>query len=405
MLIREIRSEDLAGFAKVFLHAYPGVKRTREQMIEFFEQKVNSETSQILIAVDHRERILGGYIFYEFDIYQNYNQLKMGGVGSVCVALDAKKAGVAKALLLDSLNRMQQKNIPTSILYPFRHDFYQSMGWGQVGEIKETAFNPASLPRDDRRRAVRRSTEQDKHGLEICYEKFARPGNCLAKRSLAVWENKLKTRDLFVYDQDEQIQGYLQVSFDLGNSFLKNTLKIDEFVYTTQDAYFGLLGFIASQLDQFPQAVYYSSRNDPFHLLLKEPRRADELIYGLYHYCQRVGVGWMFRLVDVQGALSNRVNYHGADLEVSFDIQDSFLPENNGIYRLVLQDGKPEVVKGQSSRQQIKVDISVFAQLFTNYLTFSQANQLGKIQTNDPRILGELDRAFSLVEPMMLEFY
>lgn len=405
MLIREIRSEDFIDYAQIFLNAYPGVERTNEQVAEFFEKTNESETCQILVAEDQTGRLLGGYHLYDFDIYQNYNQLKMGGIGSLCVALDAKKAGVAKALVLDSLSRMQKKNIPTSILYPFRHDFYQSMGWGQVGEIKETVFSPTSLPMDDRRQAVRKSTQNDISGLEICYEKFARPGNCLAKRHRKIWENKLKIHQIFVYEKDEQIQGYMQISFEKGATFLKNTLRIEEFIYTNQDAHFGLLGFIASQLDQFANVIYFSSRNDPFHLLLKEPRRSEELILRLYHYSQRVGMGWMFRLVDVEEALMNRVNYHGVNLEVTFEIVDSFLPENAGLYKLTLKDGKPVVERNQESQQKIQVDISVFAQLFTNYLTFSEAFRLAKIQTNDPRVLEDLDRAFSLAEPMMLEFY
>ncbi len=405
MKIREIRKEDFDNFIRVYCGAYPGVDIIPEKMAENLEKRLESKTSKTLVAEGDDGRILGGYTLYDFEIYQNYNELTMGGIGSVCVALDSKKQGVAKALIMDALQRMQEKNISTSILYPFRHDFYQKMGWGQVGEVKEYMFNPNSLPIDERRLYVRRSYETDLEGISVCYDRFARAGNCLAKRSERVWQFKLKNPNIFVFEKDGEIQGYLQVAFEKGNGFLDNVLKIEEMIYNTQDAYFGLLSYIASQLDQFDNVLYYASCNEPFHILLAEPRRDKDMICHLYKHSQKVGIGWMFRLVDVERSFLSRMNYHGVDLEVTFEVEDSFLPVNSGMYKLILTDGKPQVIRDQKSECVIKLDISVLSQLFANYITFSEAASFEKVVVNDLEIIPVLDRAFSLPTPRMLEFF
>ncbi|MCK4258259.1 MAG: GNAT family N-acetyltransferase [Halanaerobiales bacterium] len=407
MRIRELRKEDLKEYAIINNNAYPGAKRTLEQTMEQLEKSMEYEHTQTFVAIDDYDKILGGLILLDFTIYQNYNELKMGGIGGVCVGLDSKKQGVAKMLVEDALQRMVEKELPISILYPFRHDFYQKMGWGQVGEVKEFKFPPSSLPVYPGRESVRGYRDSDLEGIKQCYEHFARSGNCTVKRTDNLWNLKMKHKpNIFVYEEDGVIQGYMQIGFDTSDpSFLKNDLKVIEMIYVNQHAYFGLLGFTASQLDQFDSVIYCTRRNDPFHHLLKEPCRDNQILHGLYHYSQKIGLGWMFRVLNVEKALMGRKNYQGANLEVTFEIEDSFLPQNSGSYTFVLNDGKPEVYRDRESANKIKLDISTFSQLYANYLTFSDAVNLGKAEVSDQDILSSLEKAFILPEPQMLEYF
>lgn len=406
MQVREMRTEDVREFALLYRGAYPGTGVTLNEAIEAMERRMAAPDMQLLIAVDDSNKILGGLTLFDFTIYHGTSELKMGGIGAVAVGLDAKKHGVAKVLLEDTLKRMKEADVPVSILYPFRHDFYQQMGWGQVGEVKEFKFLPASLPVYPERQYVRRFADSDLEGLKLCYDEVARQGNCMIKRADYHWERKLKpVPDLFVFEKDGQIQGYMQVAFIKNpTSFLNYEMEVQEIIYTTQEAYFGLLGFISSQHDQMAAVIHYTQRTDPFHHLLKEPRRSPEVINGLYHNSQRIGAGWMYRLVDVEKAMTART-YNDADLDVTFVLEDSFLPENSDNYHLTLSGGKPTLVRGETSKYQVKTDISTFAQLFTNYLTFSQAAQIRKIEISDPAIIPQLEAAFKQPEPRMLHFF
>ncbi len=406
MLIRELREEDLLEYGMVYTNAYPGFKRPIEQIVEVLRNGFEEVHTQTLVGVDENGKIQGGFKLLDFSIYQNYNEFKMGGIGGVCVSLDAKKQGVAKQLIKEALRRMIEKDIPISILYPFRHDFYEKMGWGQVGEVKEFKFAPSSLPLYPEREFIRGYQDKDLDGIKECYERFAKSGNCTVKRTENLWNAKMKHRpNMFVYEEEGVIEGYMVIGFDRKESSpLRNDLRILEMVYTTQRAYFGLLGFIASQFDQFESVIYATRRNEPFHLLLKESRREHEIIHGLYHYSQKVGLGWMLRVIDVKKALLGRMNYNATNLDVTFIIEDSFLPENSGSYTFILNDGKP-VVNQEKSKYQIKLDIATFSQLFVNYLTFTDAAKIRKLEVNDPAILACLDQAFSLPEPQMLEYF
>lgn len=407
MKMRQLREQDLMEYAVLYRSAYPGAGFNNDTAYDALRKRLDLGDQKTLVAVDESERILGGLTLIDYTIYQNYNELKMCGIGSVCVGLDAKKQGVARFMMETALQEMAQNDVPVSILYPFRHDFYQQMGWGQVGEVKEFKFAPASLPTYAERKHVRRYREGDLDGMKRCYDAFARPMNCMGQRADYNWVRRASIcPDWFVYEEDGEIQGYVHITFKKHDtSFLVNDIIIQELIYTSQKAYFGLLGFLASQFDQIESIYYYTRRNDPFHHLLKEPRRENDIFNRLYHYAQRIGVSWMFRVINVAKALESRCNYRGANLDVTFDIEDSFVPGNSDKYTLILRDGKPQVIRGQESKYRVNVNISTFSQIFVNYLTLQDAVQIGRARVNDPSIIPLLDKAFALPEAFLLEFF
>lgn len=407
MKMRELREQDLMEYAVLYRSAYPGAGYTNETAYDALRKRLELSDQKTLVAVDASDRLLGGLTLIDYTIYQNYNELNMCGIGSVCVALDAKKQGVARFMMEAALKEMVQKDVPVSILYPFRHDFYQKMGWGQVGEVKEFKFAPGSLLNYPERKYVRRYREGDLAGIKRCYDAFARPMNCMGQRPDDNWARRAAMRpDWFVYEENGEIQGYIHITFKKHEtSFLVNDIVVQEMVYTHQRAYFGLLGFLASQADQIERIYYYTRRNDPFHHLLKEPRRESEIFNRLYHSAQRIGVSWMFRVVNVAKALESRRNYRGANLDVTFVIEDSFVSGNCGSYTLVLRDGKPQVTRGDGSSYRVVLDIATFSQIFTNYLNLHDAVQIGRASVNDPEIIPFLDKAFALPEPFLLEFF
>lgn len=406
MRIREMQKEDVKEFVELYHDAYPGPNLNHTQWEEMIQKRFDRDNMKTLIAVDENDRILGGLSLIDYTLYQKYNQLPAGGIGGVCVSFDAKKRGVAKFLMTDVIRRMKEAGKIVSILYPFRHDFYQKMGWGQVGELKEYRFKPASLESYPERQWVRRYQSKDLEQVKECYETFARQGNCMAARSEGYWERKMQSKpSLYVYEKDGKVEGYIHVIFEKGSSMLSYDMQVEEMVYTSQEAYFGLLGFIASQFDQVENVIYYTHRKDPFHHLLKEPRREEDLFHHLYHYSQRVGISWMFRVLDVEKALAARLNYNAANLEVNFVIEDSFLPKQSGSYRLTLKDGKPEVVRGGEGDLKVKLDISTFSQFFAGYLSLRDAVWLRKAEVSDESVVSEIDHAFYLPEPRLMQFF
>lgn len=403
---RELQREQIKEFVEIYHDAYPGPNLTHAHWEEMIQKRFDREDMSTIIAVDENDRILGGLKLIDYTLYQKYNQLPAGGIGGVCVSLDAKKRGVAKFLMEDAVRRMKEAGKIVSILYPFRQDFYNNMGWGQVGELKEFRFKPASLELYPERQWVRRYQSKDLGQVKECYEEFARQGNCLAVRKEITWENKMLAKPSFyVYEKDGKIEGYIHVSFQKGKSMLSYDMVVKEMVNISQEAYFGLLGFIASQFDQVENVTYYTHSKDPFHHLLKEPRREEELFNLLYHYSQRVGIGWMFRVLDVEKALIARLNYNAANLEVTFVIEDSFCSEQSGSYLLTLIDGKPKVVCGGESSFRVKLDISTFSQFFAGYLSLQDAMLLRKAEVSDESMVSALDHAFNLPAPRLMEFF
>src|SRR5262245_55883502 len=59
-------------------------------------------------------------------------ETRVGGLAGVAVMPEARRTGVAAALVRDHLTRMREDGTPWAMLYPFAPSFYASFGWAQA---------------------------------------------------------------------------------------------------------------------------------------------------------------------------------------------------------------------------------------------------------------------------------
>jgi len=108
---------------QAYPHAYSGSEEERRHFEEQFRVLDLSEDLTYYGAYENGE-LIGAMMTLKFDINFHGHMTQAFGIASVAVDLIHKKRGVAKELILFSLELAKAENCKVFTLYPFNPKFY-----------------------------------------------------------------------------------------------------------------------------------------------------------------------------------------------------------------------------------------------------------------------------------------
>jgi predicted acetyltransferase len=193
--------------------------------------------------------------------------------------------------------------------------------------------------------------------------------------------------------------------FELGTTFLENTLQIIEAVYENREALLGLLAFLQSQLDQVAW-ISYTTYDDSFHFLLSDPRNdSGHIIPSVFHESNTQGVGLMYRVIDIAGLFSHLVGHRfgSESLRLRLNIVDSFVRENEGMFSLSFDQGK--LISTEPGEEEVTIDLAIpdFSSMIVGAVRFGELYEYGLAQISDQSYLDVVDSLFKLeIKPACL---
>jgi predicted acetyltransferase len=399
MEIRERRPADLDQVISLYFNAYPLEAGSRDELASQIAARPTLSNLTPYVAVDEGD-VVGAYILHAYEAQFGGNLIPTAGLAGVAVSMDARRRGVARRLVEHFLEQARARGMPLSMLYPFRFDFYEQLGWGAALEVREHCFSPGSLPDSPLRRQVRRVRPGDDEGIMACYEHllFERPA--MIRRSEEDWADWFQHTDrVFCFVSEEGIEGYLRFRFKKDGRFGSDThhiLILEELVYTTSDALSGLLAFLRSQSDQITSIEAYLPSDERLELRLRDPvlPRYETLPKPFQYslFTRRVGMGLMLRVLDPRAALLARSGWNGVELRVRLEVTDPLLPAAAAPFTLLLKDGRARLDDRPAAL--LRVDAPAFAQLYAGFASATELQLAGRLHCEDETILPELDRAF-----------
>lgn len=256
------------------------------------------------------------------------------GVAGVAVAMERRSQGLARWLLEQSVQEWRSRQLPLSMLYPFRHSFYRRLGWTTVGHHHQFQVATRHLPLYPERQGVSAYQTTDREAMVALYAAVARQHNGWLHRTAWQWEAFFTVRggrELYVYREGGELAGYIAVEFKQPAwSQGADVVVVQEWVARSPAAYRGLVGFVGALRDQIPIAVWNTHRRDPLpHLLLEQrsapaqPSSATE--FGFTHHFGAIGGGFMWRLLDWQEALTLRPIQPGPEFALTLVVHDPIL--------------------------------------------------------------------------------
>jgi predicted acetyltransferase len=406
--IRKLDQSDLEQASVIAANAYPGFGIRSDDGRRRFRERVLGEMRDEprmqpfgLFGADGR--LHGMMKVYDYQMTVLTQQVPVGGVGYVAVDLVHKKEHVCRDMMRFFLARCREKGSPLAILYPFRHDFYKSMGFGYGTRINQYRVKGDSLPSGHGKSHIRFATQADAPALlDFCNRYALKTHGCCQKNIFEI-RRYIGPEPAVVYERDGEIKGYLFYTFKTGASDnpLINNLVVSEIV-CEDEALLEILSFVRSQRDQ-ANWIIFNVFDDAFFALLADPRNGtDHFMTPVYHETNTQGLGLMYRVTDTP-ALFRRLAAHDfecRDFVLKLRVEDTFCPENDGDVVVKFEDGHPRLLDREAGADvEVALSVAEFSSLVMGVVRFGTLLRYGLARISDAGFVPIVEDAFRAKAP------
>ncbi|MBK9049535.1 MAG: GNAT family N-acetyltransferase [Chloroflexi bacterium] len=414
-IIRPLHESEFDALVDIMATAYPSMKlvtpedkqKTKERFLT-----TNQDRTINFYGLFRDEKMVGAMRLHDFTMQLFETRTLVGGVGMVGTHFLHKKQKVAKELISYFHQHYRERGAAITMLYPFRPDFYNQMGYGYGGKVWQYRFSPASLLAGTDKSHIDYLNPGDKTAVLACFDRYmSRTHGVSAKADFEV-RRLLENPAMRVvgYREGEQILGYLAFTFQPvpGGSFLQNDLQIEELVYDSPLVLRELMTFLRSQADQVGTIVYTSP--DPnLHYLLSDPRNGSgRLLPSVCHENATQGLGAMVRVIHARRlfTIMQDHDFGGQTLRLNLSLRDTFLPENDGAFIVEFDRGRGQLSQDDRSDVTVRMDIANFSSLIMGAISFRELMNYGLAEISHPQHIPTVNRLFySEQQPVCLSLF
>jgi predicted acetyltransferase len=352
LLFRGATPDDAPALAANSLRSYPMPGFPLETRVQRYLEGPWPIDS--VFVAERDGAIVGQGRTLDFRVWYGGVEAAVGGLAGVAVAPEARRSGVAAAIVRHHVAQCRERGAPWSLLYPFSPTFYAAHGWGPSARRLRWRVRPSAIPAHPERRLVRRAPSSE--AVRACYERHCVATSGSLSRSERWWRfdrEKPSESKLLVGvgggDGDGALGGYLIYEAH-APTMRPQTLIVHELVALDPAAERALLGFIAAQSDQFEIVLLDTPVEHPLPAILDPglPEREDELMPSEHHPLATLYSGLMARVIDLRAALVAR-GYPGRTGQVAIAVTaDALLPENVATATLTVEDGAASARPGRA---------------------------------------------------------
>ena len=383
MEIRYADASEIPAIARLWAVAFPG-KRTVAERIRMLETGGRYGGLETVLVARVDGELAGAAKIYALTEHITGVPLPMMGLAAVAVDPAMRRQGIAAELCRRAVGAAAERGDVVSVLYPFRPDYYERLGWGLVGRLEEHRFATGALPDDPGARHVRPARlPDDADAIAACYAEAAARDHGPIARDRRVWAYRLTGEEMGVRPLDEAamlrahdhprrraivyddggISGYALLRLVVPKAPGapggpgapahpdRRTVVVRELVTTSPAAYRGLLGHLRGLADAWPRARHHARPEERFGDRLRDPRPPGFTGgRSLYFPTGRIVRGPMLRLLDVPAALARRRWFDGPPapgaaaapreaVRFTIVVEDGLRPENTGRWEVRVNSG------------------------------------------------------------------
>ena len=361
---------------------------------ESFPPMVGRENIRVASLSDD---VVGGMSFYPVGQWFGGRSVRMAGFALVVVAPEQRGQGVAANMLRNVMYELRQSDYPIATLYATTQRVYRKVGFEQAGNCYTYSVPTSSLVGLRQKMPARRVRhEEHQETLQRLFSQAGRENNGWIERNAGMWlracrelRGQLFTyligdpgqeRGFLIYDQERVAAS----ASPMGQCRLviRDMVALDE---EAQETAWALAGSNRSVIDS---VAWCGPASDSRCLMMQEheasvafPRR------------------WMLRLLNVRTALLDR-GYPRIDGQLAFEITDALIPENQGVFTLVIENGQPTIVDGATT-PPIRIDVQYLAPLYSGLWSTTRLRAHERLACSDDDVIQFADQLFSGSEPWM----
>lgn len=320
-------------------------------------------------------------------------------IRAVAVAAPFRGTGAGTALMRGVLARARDSGHLASTLYPTVPGVYRRCGYEIAGERTMLRIEPEKLSARATEASIAYMQDGHREGVIACYEAAVRGGSAALCRDERWWnEVVLRSADAsmhrYVALENDIVTGYVvcrkhEVEADLKYFY---SLEVTDAAWTTPAASDALLAMLRSHQGLGREVRWPARSGDPWAALIGHGVARVHFNYP-----------WMFRLVDVEGALRERGYRAGLDLAIEARVIDDALSENVGAFRLEVSAGSAVVSRIDEAAPVL--DVAALASLFTGWADPFALARAGRISGATERDLEAFALVFAAPRPWLSDFF
>lgn len=394
-----ITQDEIPVVAEIQARAF---RREVERYIDRYQKGGRVDWRNLRLMRDEHDQPVAALAIFERAMSLNGGDLTAGLVSSLAVPPDQRRRGYAGRLIDGMLNELYERKVPISLLFPFSTAYYRRLGYALVNLNWFLDIPPHHLPDYPERIAVRRALPDDCAAMRACYERARRHprNNGWLARTEWEWQNRVCTadREAMVCPGDSDVEGYLLYTFTWDAQ--GRPVKVAEWISTSDAAWRGLMGFLASLREQATVVAFNAPTHHPLLLALKEPYSAlGGSAEFVFHQAARLVSGFALRVVHLSEALRARRYPLNLETDLVLRVEDPQLPGNNQPVYVHIADGTASVAPARGlfpdhTPTTIETDVATFGQLFAGFITAEQARTMGRLHADDA-VCAQLSAAFA----------
>jgi predicted acetyltransferase len=349
------------------------------------------------------DRLVATSMSHDLTQFFGGREIPCSGVAAVAAMPDVRGKGTGGALVAELIRRQRDAGDLISMLYPATVAVYRKLGYEIGGSYTEHTAPLRALPRSGGEGIALQTIRDDSPlaELQACFREWA-PGHngpvwfshefWWRARILRMTEPDVVPHVVLAHGEDGSLEGYAAYQRGPREGFGIDP-SCTHFVALTRRAALALFGYFGGFHSIGHHLTWHGPPNEPLALLLAESRTVE----------QTSSFPWMFRLLDVPGALEAR-GYPEVDGECVIAVDDALFPDNAGPFRLEANAGKVAVSRVDDASSRRPIPVGLLSALYTGRLSTDDLVRLGAAGADDPA-LPVLARLFAGPPPWSPDFF
>lgn len=351
-----------------------------------------------LRRLDVAGRVVAQMQLMPFEIETGRGTLAAGGIGGVAVAGEARGQGYGDALLRAACAEMRERGMALAILYPFQYPYYLRKGWVIAGERRVLTPTPAQLRGAAPRSGTFSPAGPDDIGeLDRIFRTALRGRYGPLRRDIWWWQHDVLTRwDGSPFHariwRDDAGNGRAYLVYRFTDDEGKSKLFCRDIVALDAVARGQLFNFMADHFAQADVVEFPTPIDAPLNAFL--PDAMPTSVKSIY----------LQRVLSVMTLLEQYPVAKEAKGSLTIEISDDWWPENNGIYRVEMEDGRCTAHRSTADADLV-CSSGTLAQLLSRFVRPRSAQSFGILEVQNRAALALLEEATAGLPPYTSDYF
>lgn len=417
MIVRKIRPEELKRTRELFSIAFEYEYDCDKDAMEVYEETVKEPKSREDISLldkygaflDDDKTMTGCIYATRFPMQFDGNKVMMAGIGGVSSLPQYRRTGGIRGCFTYMLPDLYQDGVVYSYLYPFSTAYYRKFGYEMGGVCRyyewQLSFIPAYKVEGSCELLDVSNREALSEDIKKIYQVWQNKYNCMVENES--WEYRFATEanpykkqefTYIYYKKDKTPGGYMvcrKVKDEKGQR-----LDCSKFVFVDIEGLKGLLAL----------AKTFASDHYCIRFTLPDTCNIEPMIAERSLGACKIDQGYlgMVRVINVEKVLK-MARYIGSG-EITLQIEDAYIPENNGVFEVRFADGKAAAVQkvaAEEKKPQVAMSIAEFSRWITGISEIAEMEFCEAVQILDETVVetGVLEQVFYKKPCFLMEYF